>query len=131
MRFRLGCMNQVRKFHSVLNEKNGDVVADQIPVTLVSVKFNRETSHIAHRIGRAAFSDYGRKAHKDRCAFASLSKKRCSSIFLKRLIAFEIPMGGRTSGMDYALGYTLVVKMGDLLAKNKILEQRGPAISCF
>jgi hypothetical protein len=40
-------------------------------------------------------------------------------------------MCGGAAGMDYALRYALVVKMGDLLAQNKILQERRPAISSF
>ena len=42
--------------------------------------------------------------------------------FFKRFVAFEITVCGRTAGMNYALRYTLMIKMGDLLAQNKILK---------
>ena len=131
MRLGLGCVNEIRKFHRVLNEEDGNVVADQIPIALIGIELDRETSHIAHGIRRAAFANDGREAHEDRCPLAGFGEQRCSGIFLKRVVAFEIPVCGRTAGMDYALRYTLVVKMGDLLAQNKILEQRRPAISRF
>src|SRR5512145_685248 len=99
MGLRLGCVNQIRKFHCVLNEENWDVVADQIPVTLVGVELDSKTSNIAHCIGRAAFTNNGREAYEDRRPLAGLVEQRRSRIFLKRLVAFEITMGGRTAGM--------------------------------
>ena len=131
MRLRFGCVNQIREFHRVLNEKNRNVVADQIPIALVGIELDSKTSHIAHRIGRAPFSNDGREAYEDRCPLAGLGEQRRSRIFFKRVVAFEIPMCGRTAGMDYALRYALVVKMGNLLAQNKILKQRRPAKSSF
>ena len=124
-------MNQIREFHRVLNEKNRNIVADQIPIALVGIELHRETAHVAHCIGRAPFANDGREAHEHRRALAGLGEERRSRIFFERFVAFEIAMCGRTAGMDYALRYTLVIEMGDLLAQNKILEQRRPAKSGF
>ena len=45
----------------------------------------------------------------------------------QRLVAFEVAVRARTAGMNDALGYALVVEMGDLLAQDEIFEQRRPA----
>src|SRR5687768_12373966 len=116
MGLRLGCMNQIREFHRVLNEENWNVVAYQIPIPLVGIELDGKTSHIAHRIGRAPFANDGRKADEDRCALTRLGEQRGSGIFRQRFIALEITMCGRTAGMDDALRYTLMIKMCDLLA---------------
>ena len=74
MGLRLGRVNQIREFHRVLNEKNRNVVADQIPIALVGIELYSETSHIAHGIGRAPFANDGREADENRCAFAGLGE---------------------------------------------------------
>src|SRR5688572_21439443 len=102
MRLRLGGVNQIRKFHSVLNEKNRDVVADQIPIALVGIEFYGETAHIAHGVGGAPFSYDGREAYEHRRPLAGLGEERRSRQIFKRIVAFEIPMCSRTAGMDYA-----------------------------
>ena len=51
MRLRLGCMHEIRKFHRVLNEKDRNVVSDQIPIALFGVELDRESAHITHGIG--------------------------------------------------------------------------------
>ena len=50
-------MNQVGKFHRVLNEENRNIVADQIEIALVGIKLHRETAHVARGIGRAPFAN--------------------------------------------------------------------------
>ena len=59
VRLGLRCMDQVRKLHRILDEKDRDVVADQIPVALVRVELHRETAHVPNGIRRAALTGYG------------------------------------------------------------------------
>src|SRR5690349_16490171 len=131
MRLGLGRMNQIGKFHRVLNEKNGNVVADQIKIALIGIELDRKTSRIAHGVGGSAFAKDDREAHENRRALARLGEQRRSGIFLQRFVAFEISMRSRTARMDHALRYALMVEVGDLFAKNKVLEQRRAAKSRF
>lgn len=48
--FRLHGMNDIREFHGVLDEEDGDVVPDNVPVALISVKFHCETADITNSI---------------------------------------------------------------------------------
>lgn len=50
MRFRLSCVDNIRKFHGVLNEKDGNIVANNVPVALFSVKFDSKSANIAHSV---------------------------------------------------------------------------------
>ena len=50
MRFRLDSVHEVRELHRVLYEENGDIVADDVPVTLVSVELYSKTTNIADGI---------------------------------------------------------------------------------
>ena len=50
VRFGLYRVNQVRKFHRILDEEHRNVVADQIPIALVGVELHREATHIARRV---------------------------------------------------------------------------------
>ncbi len=74
-------MHQIGKFHRVLNEKDWNVVADQIPVTFVCVEFNGESSHIARCIRGAPFSNHCREAHEDRRPFACLGEEGRTRLF--------------------------------------------------
>ena len=45
-------MNDVGKLDRVLNEENGNVVADEIPVALFRIQLDGEPAHIAREIER-------------------------------------------------------------------------------
>lgn len=45
VRLGLSRVYDIWEFDGVLNEENRDVVSDDVPITLFSVKFDRETSH--------------------------------------------------------------------------------------
>ncbi len=59
MRFWFHGVDQIRKFHRVLDEEHRDIVADQIPVALVTVEFHCEPAGITRGIGRAALARDG------------------------------------------------------------------------
>lgn len=46
MRLGLDCMNDIRKFDCVLDEKNGNIIADKIPITLRGIELHREAANI-------------------------------------------------------------------------------------
>lgn len=50
------CRPLTWKFYRVLNEKNRDVVANNIPVALLSVKLDGESTDISHGISAASAS---------------------------------------------------------------------------
>ena len=50
--------NKVRKFKSVADKENGRVITHHIPVTLLSIKFKAESTHITFGVGRARLSGY-------------------------------------------------------------------------
>jgi hypothetical protein len=50
VRLWLDGMHEVRELHRILNEEDGNVVADDIPVALVRVEFGRESTNITDRV---------------------------------------------------------------------------------
>ena len=66
MRLRLDRMDQIGKLDRVLNEEDGNVVADQIEVAFLGIELDGEAAHVARQVGRAARADDGREAHEDR-----------------------------------------------------------------
>ena len=59
VRFGFDGVNEVGKFHRVLNKKDRNIVSDQIIIAFVGVKFDGETAHVARQIGRAARTGNG------------------------------------------------------------------------
>lgn len=47
VRLRLHGMNHIRKFERVLNEEDRNVVANDVPVTLLGVELDRESPNVA------------------------------------------------------------------------------------
>ena len=50
LRFRLDGVDDIRKLDSVLNKEHRDVVADDVPIPLLSIEFDGETSNIANGV---------------------------------------------------------------------------------
>ena len=53
IRFLLGSMDQVWELYRVLNEEHRDVVANDVPVALLSVELYGEAANVARKIRRA------------------------------------------------------------------------------
>ena len=58
-------VDQIGKFDGVLDEEDGDVVADQIPVAFLGVELDGEAADIAGDIGGALVAGDGGEAHED------------------------------------------------------------------
>ena len=50
MGFRLDGMDNIRKFDRFLYEEDRDIVADQVPVSFLSVKFRRKTTDVSNGV---------------------------------------------------------------------------------
>src|SRR5687767_6770643 len=117
-------MDQVWKLHRVLNEEDRDVVADKIPVTFIGVELHGEAAHISGGVGRATLAKDGREADEHRCLLPRFAEERGARELGNRVRALEDAVCRRASRMDNPLWNTLVVEMGDLLAKDEVFEQR-------
>lgn len=47
IRFRFDCMNEIWEFYCFLNEEDGHVVADNIPVSFLRVELDRESTDVS------------------------------------------------------------------------------------
>jgi hypothetical protein len=59
VRLWLSGMNNIWELYSILNEKDGNVVSDKIPVSFLSVELCCESTHITDGIGRTAGAENG------------------------------------------------------------------------
>ena len=64
VRLWLDSMDQIGEFHRILNEKDRNIVADQIPIAFFSIKFDGKTAHITRRIFRSFAARHGRKPNE-------------------------------------------------------------------
>ena len=120
-------MYKVWKLHRILYEKYRHIVPDQIEVTFVGEKLDRETANITHRIPGAPRALHGGETHEYGGLLAGVLQESCFGQCAVGLVRLKITMSTSASRMHDALGNTLMVKMRDLLAHDEVFEQRRPA----
>ena len=62
----LGGVDDVGELDPVLDEEDGDVVADQVPDALVRVELDGESPHVTGGVGRSPGAGDGREPHEHR-----------------------------------------------------------------
>lgn len=109
--FRLRGVDQVCELNGVLNEEDWNVVAHDIPIALLSVEFDGETSHVSHCIGAASRPEDGRKSKEDRCGSRSVGQNPSTGHVFGAFVELEDSECTGTASMSYLFGNTLVVEM--------------------
>ncbi len=57
-------VDEIGKLVRVPHKEDGCVVADKIPIALICINLERETTHVAFRVRGAAFARNGRETQK-------------------------------------------------------------------
>ena len=107
-------LTEIREFDGLLDEENGDVVPDNIPVSLIGVKLDGKSSNIAHRIRAPSASLHSREAHEDRRVPRHIRQDPSVCEILCAFLELEVPKRTGTTRMHHSLGNTLVVKTVNL-----------------
>ena len=127
VRLGLDGVHEVGKLHRVLDEEHRDVVSDQVPVAFVGIELHREAADVAHRVGRPALACDGREPDEHGRLLADLGK-RCRLREGSDVVrALEEAVRSRAAGMNDSLRNALMIEVGDLLAKDEVLERGRPA----
>jgi len=56
VRLGFGGMDEVRELDGVLNEEDGDIVSDEIPISKLGIEFDGEASDVSDGVGRTSVS---------------------------------------------------------------------------
>src|SRR5450759_1588701 len=123
--FHLYGMDEIGEFDGILNEKDRDVVADQVPVAFLSVELDGKSAYVTRGIYRTRAARDGRYASKHGCLLTYLSEYPGGGVLFQRGGQLEESMHARRSRVNDTLGNTLVIEMGDFFAEDEILYQRG------
>ena len=87
VRLLLGGMDQIGKLDGILDEENGHVITNNVPVAFLGVQLYRKTSHIACEVAGAFISRDGRKPYKRRYLLSgSLKQIGASDLCGKRTV---------------------------------------------
>src|SRR5688500_12604265 len=115
--FRLDRMDKIREFNAILNEKYGDVIANQVKVALLGIELDCEAAHVSREVCRTPGPHDGRESHEDRRLHRGILEKSGLRVRNQRLVHLKKPMGRRPAGVHDPLRDALMVKMRDLLTK--------------
>jgi len=107
-------VHEICSLHRVLNEENGNVVSNNVPVALIRVELDSKAAHIAHSICRSTATQHGRESQEYRRRAGSVSEDASRSDVHGGLEEGELSKGAGTTGVDNALGDSLVVEAVDL-----------------
>src|SRR5580765_895790 len=124
-------VDQIRKFHRVLDEEDWNVVAHQVPIAFVSVELDRKSAYIPRGVSRTAFARDCRKTHEHRCALAGFGKNGGTRNGGERLETFEISVCGRAARVNDPFGNALVVEVSYFLTKDEVLQECGTSESAL
>ena len=127
IRLHLHGVDQVGELDRVLDEEHRDVVADQIEVSLLRVELHGEAADVPGRVARACAARHGGEAREDRRPLLGILQERRARQLAERSVGLKVPVRARATGMNDALRNALVIEVGDLLAKDEVLqEDRAP-----
>lgn len=114
VRLGLASVDDIGELDGVLDEENGNVVADKIPVTLLSVELGRKTTDITNGIGGTSAAEDGGEAHEDGGLAGGIGKDGGECEVGSALVDSELAKGTAATGVDYSLWDSLVVEAHDL-----------------
>ena len=114
---------EIGKAQRVAEKEHRRIVADDVPVALLSVELQRGAADVALGVGGAALASDGGEAREHRRLFADFGKdlrlRKAGDVLRHRKGA----VGAPALGMHAALGDHLAVEMRQLLEQPDVLQQ--------
>jgi hypothetical protein len=107
-------MNDIGKLHGVLDEEDGNVVANDIPVTLFSVELDCETSDITDGVGGTTAAQDSRESQEDGSLAGCVGEYASGCDIGSRLEEGELSKSTRATSVNNTLRDAFVIKSVDL-----------------
>jgi hypothetical protein len=111
---RLSSMNYIGKLHGILNEEDGDVVANDIPVALFGVKLDSETSNITHGVGRTTATQDSGESQEDGSLARCVGEYASGCDIGSRLEEGELSKSTGATSVNYTLRNAFMIESVDL-----------------
>ena len=124
-------MDEIGKLDRILDEEDGNVVADEVEIALVGVEFDRKAAHVAGHVACPRAAGDGREPREDFRFLAFLGEERRPRQMRNWIGHLKIAVSARSAGVNDALWNSLVIEMGDLLAEGEIFQERRTALPGF
>src|SRR3546814_16378450 len=119
----LDAVDGIGELHRVRDEKERDIVADEVPVAAVGIELDRKTAHIARGVDRPRAAGDGRKANEHRAARAFLLEDRRLGKARDRLGPFDHATRARSARLDDAVRHPPMVEREALRSATQWLEK--------
>src|SRR5688572_13023057 len=102
-------MDDVGELDGVADEEDREVVADQVPITVLGVELDREAARIARRFRTIAAADDGREADRQRSLLAGFLEQLGAGVFGSGFVAdlagnLKFAVADEAARMDDPLG---------------------------
>ena len=114
MQVRRESLTNIWELDRVLNEKDRDVVAHDVPVALLGVELDGEPANISHGVGAATTALHGGEAQENRGLARGIVQDFRIGVFRRALEKSEFAKGRGSSCVDDSLRNALLVKAMDL-----------------
>ena len=127
IRLGLGRMDEVWKLNRILDEKDGDIVADKVPVALLRIELDREAPNVASEVEGAFRARDSREADESRRLLAHALEDVCAADVGQTVGQLEEAVGTVAARVNDPFGDALMVEMEDFLAEVEVLQERWAA----
>jgi hypothetical protein len=113
-------VDHVGELDRVADEEDREIVADQVPVTVLGVELDREAARVARDLARVAPADDGREADRERRLLDRLLEELGAGVLRGRRVAdlaggLKLTVADEAARVHNALGDALAVEVAHLL----------------
>jgi hypothetical protein len=122
LRITLLGVDEVWELNGVSDEKNGGVVTGHIPVTVLSVELDSETSGIAISICRPFLTCNSGKSCKGGSYLTDRIEHLGFGVLGDVVGDLEVSMGSSSLGMDHPFGDALAVEVSQLIKQMEVAD---------
>ena len=116
-------MDNIGEINGILNEEDGNVVSNDVPVAFIGVQFQSEATSVTNSVGTTTATQHIRETLEQRCRAASVGENLCACVLFQTLVHLEGTEGTSTTSVNDTPGDTLMVEAMDLLAAHVVLQQ--------
>lgn len=120
---------EIRKLDRFLDEKDRNIIADQIPNAFLRVELDSKASDIPDSIGTPFASLHSRETYKDGCLTGGIRQDVGSGKLLCAFIQLERSKRTRASGMDYTFWYAFMIETLNFFPRYLVFQQMGTSLT--
>ena len=126
-RIPLLCVDEAGEHDGIVDEEDGGVVADQVPVALLGVDFDGESARVADGVCRAALATDSRETDSQRSLLADLGEDGGAAVLGDVVGNLQVAEG---ACVDWLLGYLPIWIDLDINMRLQVMPECGQRLFC-